>query len=768
MVAFAKGDVLSLSLDYDDVVLFNGDANAVLASVNGNKYFFVTGNQRLGAYKEVVTLTLTCLTSGSYTITNDAGVYGYVRAAVNEAGAVTNLVSDNGTLTGLSGGGGGGGGFTAVPHSTTLVFDGVNKEMPQTAITGPTAYTSSGSTAGTQINVCRVADGTNIPTFPTNFKEATGSSGFDNTANVKNYYQFIYTNNKVIYSVFQEVGDTGVVDATAPTLTSATVENAAPTTLTLVFSEALDQTKTLNIADFTLSGGKSDSAAVYGAGGNTVVLTVTAFTAGESITLNVAAGAVRDLAGNNLAAITARAITNNVFTVPSQVTGLTLGSTTSTTQALSWTAPSNGGSAITDYVIQYKLTSGSTWTTFSDGTSTTASTTVTGLTSATAYDFRVAAVNANGTGTYSTTVSATTSSGASAPAQVTGLTLGTPTSTTQPLSWSVPADGGSAITDYLIEYKATSSGTWLTFSDGVSTTASTTVTGLTASTSYDYRVSAINAIGTGTASATGTGSTAASGDTDANAFISAAGITDSTQQSAIQTLVTSLKANSLWTKLLAIYPMVGGTATTHKYNLKDPRDLDAAYRLSFNGTITHSASGITADGSTGWADTFFNASTNGSVLTDFHLSVYQNQASVSGVTRVKIGAGSTDSGGNNTMLVLGSSGAFEQGVIGKLFSEPNRSGGISPSSGHFVITTNGSRTANFYNNGVLSGTQYSSTGSFSNDTFALFALNAGGVRSSYENKRQAFATIGTGLSATDVSNLNSAIQAFNTTLSRNI
>lgn len=66
------------------------------------------------------------------------------------------------------------------------------------------------------------------------------------------------------------------------------------------------------------------------------------------------------------------------------------------------------------------------------------------------------------------------------------------------LSWSPPSsDGGSAITDYIIEYKLTSSGVWSTFADGVTTDASTTVTGLTNDIGYDFRVSAVNVIGQG-------------------------------------------------------------------------------------------------------------------------------------------------------------------------------------------------------------------------------------------------------------------------------
>lgn len=60
------------------------------------------------------------------------------------------------------------------------------------------------------------------------------------------------------------------------------------------------------------------------------------------------------------------------------------------------------------------------------------------------------------------------------------------------LAWTEPNDNGTAITDYLVEYKETASGTWLVFADGTSTATTATVTGLLPSTSYDFRVAALN------------------------------------------------------------------------------------------------------------------------------------------------------------------------------------------------------------------------------------------------------------------------------------
>ncbi len=70
------------------------------------------------------------------------------------------------------------------------------------------------------------------------------------------------------------------------------------------------------------------------------------------------------------------------------------------------------------------------------------------------------------------------------------------------LSWSQPfSDGGSPISDYVIEYKLTSGGVWSVLGDGVSTSTTAIVSGLSNDNSYDFRVSAVNGIGQGLVSA---------------------------------------------------------------------------------------------------------------------------------------------------------------------------------------------------------------------------------------------------------------------------
>ena len=85
--------------------------------------------------------------------------------------------------------------------------------------------------------------------------------------------------------------------------------------------------------------------------------------------------------------------------------------------------------------------------------------------------------------------------------QVGGLTLSAPTTSSLVASWSLPANGGAAITDYLVEYSSNGGTSYAAFLHTASTALTQTITGLAANTNYLVRVSATNSVGTGAASA---------------------------------------------------------------------------------------------------------------------------------------------------------------------------------------------------------------------------------------------------------------------------
>ncbi len=79
-----------------------------------------------------------------------------------------------------------------------------------------------------------------------------------------------------------------------------------------------------------------------------------------------------------------------------------------------------------------------------------------------------------------------------APTQVLNLATASKSYDQIEISWTEPNDNGTAVTDYEINYKETSSGIWLNWNDGVTTDTNEIITGLTDNTSYDFRVRGFN------------------------------------------------------------------------------------------------------------------------------------------------------------------------------------------------------------------------------------------------------------------------------------
>jgi hypothetical protein len=255
-------------------------------------------------------------------------------------------------------------------------------------------------------------------------------------------------------------------------------------------------------------------------------------------------------------------------------------------------------------------------------------------------------------------------------------------------------------------------------------------------------------------------------DPDAAAFLTATGITDPTISSAINDLVVDLKADSLWSKFYAIYPFVGGTSTTCKYNLIDPQDTDAGFRITFNGGWTFSSSGVTANGTTAYGDSYFNPYAILPNKFNFSLGYYGSVANPGGID---LGVQSND---------RTNSGIFGGNIIGAgiyLYDCWDETygrlvGGSSGGSGFWI----GSRTSNnnqaIYKNGTSINTNTQTPIILPPaHNYYIGASNKGGTVVEYyssQNFRLAF--FGNGLTSIDVSNFNSSVTTFQTALGRQV
>ena len=240
------------------------------------------------------------------------------------------------------------------------------------------------------------------------------------------------------------------------------------------------------------------------------------------------------------------------------------------------------------------------------------------------------------------------------------------------------------------------------------------------------------------------GGGAPSYDSDAQAFFTAASITDPTQMGAVNTLVTGLKSNNLWTKIKALYPVVGGNATAHSKNLKNP----SQYNLTFSSGWTHSSAGMLPTNA--YADTgiIFN---NIYTINDVHLSVYTT----------------TNSNGLFCDLSDSVSNIYSR-FTGSSYMNINSSNYnidvVSDSLGYYLVSRTGATVQKSFKNGsILSATSISSV---SMSTISL-KIGCYGNLSQYSNRNQITITNGYGLSDSEATILSTIVNTFNTTLGRN-
>ena len=202
-------------------------------------------------------------------------------------------------------------------------------------------------------------------------------------------------------------------------------------------------------------------------------------------------------------------------------------------------------------------------------------------------------------------------------------------------------------------------------------------------------------------------------------------------------------------------------ASQFKYNLKDPRDLDAAFRLVFNGGWTHSSTGATPNGTNGYANTFLVPS---SVLS-------QNSATIGAYLRTNTTGNYCDIGTSNAAYINGLY-LFYNIVGNRDYSRNNNdngAAGITTSSNGFIVNKRNTSTdmVVLRNNAnpLSNGNPTTGRSAFS---ITLSALNNIGIAELFSNRQTAFNFISDGLTDTEAANLYTRVQNFQVALSRNI
>jgi hypothetical protein len=239
-----------------------------------------------------------------------------------------------------------------------------------------------------------------------------------------------------------------------------------------------------------------------------------------------------------------------------------------------------------------------------------------------------------------------------------------------------------------------------------------------------------------------------------NRVIAAGGSLTTTEQNATKQLVADLKANSLWTPMKAIYPMVGASAAACAQNLKS-----SSFTGTFSSGWTFASTGVKGNGTSSYFDTGFNTSTQISTASNFTLGGYQRIQQLReeilfgnsvGTTSPRIEQYARQSGGGYFLNLGGSFiNATNTDAKGFYLGKSNSLGTMSE----------GYKNGSLFMSGI-------SVPSMKNANMWL-----GGISGypAYSSNEFAFAFLGDGqLTATDNSNFYTAVQAFQTTLSRNV
>ena len=240
-------------------------------------------------------------------------------------------------------------------------------------------------------------------------------------------------------------------------------------------------------------------------------------------------------------------------------------------------------------------------------------------------------------------------------------------------------------------------------------------------------------------------------DPTAQAFITAAGITDANQKNAINDLTIGLKLANIFSQIPCLYPCVGPNSTSHTFNLINV----ATFQLTFVGGWTFT-NGAKPNGVNAYATTNFKPQTD-------YLSVltrgYGWYTNTNNITSYSLGL--FDSANNANYYMSNDGTACVNGDFAA-----NASYVATNSIGHAVCQKFSNTDNKSYKNGVQVGTSAVLNNKDTNLQYYLGGLNGNGTAGFFSANNLCTAHFQNNLSAAEIATLYTLIFNYNTALSR--
>jgi hypothetical protein len=246
--------------------------------------------------------------------------------------------------------------------------------------------------------------------------------------------------------------------------------------------------------------------------------------------------------------------------------------------------------------------------------------------------------------------------------------------------------------------------------------------------------------------------------------VSSGGSVSAGTLTAVSRFCNAAKGNQYWTKLTVVCPVAGTGIASAKHYLKYVGSVTNAVASGTAMTYneTGGSGGVVGNGTDAYWDTQYNP--NGSSTSSFSVWAWCHTASAGGATRITLGNQTGASDAVFLGFVLG--GTQESGLIA---GEPGTeyTGTAAASTGFIGVNVSGSRSCQWYKNGIATGSPVTQTHNFPNRNIFFNACNVDGSASYFETRRTSFWVVATGLTAQNIIDLYNDVLAFQTALTRN-